>query len=102
MDLNLSREASPRFDVAIVGETNPDLIVYGLPRDLPEEREILASNFTLTLGSSSAILAHNLSLLGSSVTFSSRVGRDALGETCLERLREAGVELSHVVHSKIW
>ncbi len=63
-------------DVAIVGELNPDLILYGVPHELPEEREVLASGFTLTLGSSSAILAHNLSLLVSKVTFSSRVGCD--------------------------
>jgi sugar/nucleoside kinase (ribokinase family) len=86
-------------DVAIVGEINPDLILYGLPRELPEEREVLASGFTLTLGSSSAILAHNLSLLGSKVTLSSRIGSDVLGEMCCERLRGAGVELGHVVRS---
>jgi hypothetical protein len=38
-------------DVAIVGELNPDLILYGMPQELPEEREVLASGFTLTLGS---------------------------------------------------
>ena len=86
-------------DVAIVGELNPDLILYGVPRELPEEREILATGFTLTLGSSSAILAHNLSLLGSKVTFSSRIGCDAMGEMCCQRLREAGVEVSRVVKS---
>jgi sugar/nucleoside kinase (ribokinase family) len=87
------------FDVAIVGEINPDLIVYGLPRELPEEREIMASGFTLTLGSSSAILAHNLSLLGTKVSFSSRVGSDVLGEMCCQKLAEAGIDLSRVVHS---
>jgi sugar/nucleoside kinase (ribokinase family) len=92
-------EAMDRFDVAIVGEINPDLIVYGLPRELPEEREVLASGLTLTLGSSSAILAHNLSLLGSKVSFSSRIGTDVLGEMCCQRLTEAGIDLSHVVRS---
>ena len=64
-DSNGDRVASEQPDIAIVGELNPDLIVYGAPQELPEEREILTSGFTLTLGSSSAILAHNLSLLGS-------------------------------------
>lgn len=86
-------------DVAIVGELNPDLILYGVPAELPEEREILASGFNLTLGSSSAILAHNLSLLGSKVTFSSRVGCDAMGAMCCERLQAAGVDVSRVVRS---
>jgi sugar/nucleoside kinase (ribokinase family) len=86
-------------DVAVVGELNPDLIVYGVPRELPEEHEILASGYTLTLGSSSAILAHNLALLGSRVTFSSRIGCDVLGELCCEKLRDAGVEVNRVVRS---
>ncbi len=99
MDIDAHLDAPWRPDVAIVGELNPDLILYGLPRELPEEREILASGFALTLGSSSAILAHNLALLGTRVTFSSKIGCDVLGEMCCEKLDQAGVELSHVVHS---
>src|SRR5580698_2581659 len=93
------RGAAEQPEIAIVGELNPDLIVYGAPRELPEEREILASGFTLTLGSSSAILAHNLSLLGTKVTFSSRIGCDAMGEMCCQRLGEAGVQVDRVVSS---
>ncbi len=99
IDINAHEDAVWRPDISIVGELNPDLIVYGLPRELPEEREILANGFTLTLGSSSAILAHNLALLGSKVAFSSRIGSDVLGEMCCESLKKAGVELSHVVRA---
>ena len=99
VETSLQKGSSEQPDVAIVGELNPDLIVYGAPRDLPEEREVLASGFTLTLGSSSAILAHNLALLGSKVTFSSRVGGDALGEMCRRWLQEAGVQVDHVVQA---
>lgn len=99
MESNAHKGASERPDVAVVGELNPDLIVYGAPRELPEEREILTSGFTLTLGSSSAILAHNLALLGSKVAFSSRVGCDALGEMCCQWLKDAGVEVDRVVRS---
>jgi sugar/nucleoside kinase (ribokinase family) len=98
-DSDAHKDSPEQPDVAIVGELNPDLIVYGAPRELPEEREILTSGFTLTLGSSSAILAHNLSLLGSKVTFSSRVGSDALGEMCCQWLKGAGVRVGHVVRS---
>ena len=45
----------PRFDVTIAGELNLDLILYGLPDELPPERELLADRMMLTLGSSSAI-----------------------------------------------
>jgi len=85
-----------RTAVAIVGELNLDLILEGLPRDLPEERELLATDFTMTLGSSSAILAHNLALLGTSVSFSSLVGADPLGAHCCQWLREAGVQTDQV------
>ena len=64
----------PRFDVTIAGELNLDLILYGLPDELPPERELLADRMMLTLGSSSAIVAHNLSALGSRVGFQSLIG----------------------------
>ncbi len=82
--------------VSIVGELNPDIIFYGVPSSLPEEREILSTGFSLTLGSSSAILAHNLSLLGTSVSFSACTGNDLFGEMCCRILREAGVDLSYM------
>lgn len=69
-DGNRSPDLLKRPDVAIVGEINPDIILEGLPRELAEDREMLASGCTLTLGGSSSILAHNLALLGTTVTFS--------------------------------
>jgi len=86
----------PRFDVTIAGELNLDLIVYGLPEQLVPERELIADRMMLTLGSSSAIVAHNLSVLGSRVGFQSRVGDDSLGQISLERLRQGGVDVSRV------
>jgi sugar/nucleoside kinase (ribokinase family) len=86
----------PRFDVTVVGELNLDLILYGLPEELPTEREFLADGFMVTLGSSSAILAHNLAALGARVAFSSLIGDDPLGEIALQRLAAARVDVSHV------
>jgi sugar/nucleoside kinase (ribokinase family) len=86
----------PRFDVTIAGELNLDLILYGLPEQLPPERELLADHMMLTLGSSSAIVAHNLAALGSRVGFQSRIGDDPLGEIALERLQQGGVDVSLV------
>jgi sugar/nucleoside kinase (ribokinase family) len=86
----------PRFDVTIAGELNLDLILYGLPEQLPPERELLADGMMLTLGSSSAIVAHNLAALGSRVGFQSRIGDDPLGEIALERLQQGGVDVSLV------
>jgi len=86
----------PRFDVTIAGELNLDLILYGLPEQLLPERELLADRMMLTLGSSSAIVAHNLAALGSRVGFQSRIGDDPLGQIALERLQQGGVETSLV------
>jgi len=89
----------PRFDVTIAGELNLDLILYGLPEQLQPERELLADRMMLTLGASSAIVAHNLSALGSRVGFQSRIGDDPLGALALERLQQGGVDTSLVRHA---
>jgi hypothetical protein len=34
-----------RFDITIAGEINLDLILYGLPEQLPLDRELLATGF---------------------------------------------------------
>lgn len=86
----------PRFDVTVAGELNLDLILYGLPDDLPPERELIAERMMLTLGSSSAIVAHNLAALGQRVGFISRIGDDQLGQIALDRLGAGGVDVSKV------
>ncbi len=86
----------PLFDVTIAGELNLDLILYGLPEQLAPERELLADRMMLTLGSSSAIVAHNLAALGSRVGFQSRIGDDPLGQIALDRLQQSGVDISRV------
>lgn len=88
------------FDITIAGEINLDLILYGLPQQMEVERELLADDFRLTLGSSSAILAHNMAALGSRVGFITMTGDDSLGPIAMERLREAGVDVSKSVASR--
>jgi sugar/nucleoside kinase (ribokinase family) len=84
------------FDVSVIGELNLDLIFYGLPEKLELEHEHLAKELIVTLGSSSAIFAHNLSLLGNKVGFSSCIGSDPFGEICIQQLGVSGVDLSRV------
>ncbi|MFZ1010474.1 MAG: carbohydrate kinase family protein [Candidatus Sulfotelmatobacter sp.] len=86
----------PRFDVTIAGELNLDLILYGLPAELPPEREILADRMMLTLGGSSTIVAHNLAALGSRVGFISCVGDDVPSEIALHGLSVGGVDVGKV------
>jgi len=93
---NQQRRNMATLDVCVVGEINLDLILYGLPKELVLDRELLASGLALTLGSSSAIFAHNLSMLGNKVGFISKTGGDALGKMALDRLSVAGVDVGRV------
>jgi sugar/nucleoside kinase (ribokinase family) len=85
--------------VCVVGELNLDLVLYGLPKELESDAELLASDMALTLGSSSGIFAHNLSSLGTQVGFISKIGPDPLGKVALERLSAAGVDTTRVFQS---
>ena len=84
------------LDVCVVGEINPDLILYGLPPQLKPEQESLISGFRLTLGSSSAIFAHNLAVLGTRVGMVSKIGVDQLGKIAFDALASAGVDVTRV------
>src|SRR5436305_14822103 len=86
----------PQFDVTIAGELNLDLILYGLADELQPERELLADDMMLALGSSSAIVAHNLAALDASVGFVSCIGQDEMGKIALARLAESGVDVAKV------
>ena len=96
MNTHLPRTSVKPLDIAIAGETNLDLILYGLPQEMPTERELLASGFNLTLGGSSSILAYNLSVLGARVGFTSQVGSDEMGEIAIARLAAAGIDTAHI------
>jgi sugar/nucleoside kinase (ribokinase family) len=90
-----------KLDIVIAGEINLDLILYGLPQQMPVERELLASDFQVTLGSSSAILAHNLAVLGARVGFITRTGSDELGKLALTRLAESGADVSRSLGNSV-
>jgi sugar/nucleoside kinase (ribokinase family) len=85
---------SRRFDVTLVGDTNLDLLMYGLPEELPCEDELLANEMAIRVGGSGAITAHNLAALGSKVGFITPVSADEFGQLCQAELRRAGVDLS--------
>jgi sugar/nucleoside kinase (ribokinase family) len=89
--------AEKRFDVTIAGDCNLDLLLYGLPEDLPHERELLASGMDLQTGGSAAITACNLAALGNSVGFVCATAEDAFAPLCLSPLIAAGVDTSATV-----
>ncbi len=84
-----------RFDVALVGEANLDLVLYGLPEALPPEHELLAKDMAILMGGSPAITAHNLAKLGSKVGLITARANDLPATFCMLELEQAGVDLSH-------
>ena len=87
------------FDVIVVGELNVDLILNQI-ESFPElGKEKLADNMTLVLGSSSAIFASNLSVLGLRVAFIGKIGDDIFGRFCKAQLNEKGVDTSMLIQS---
>ena len=80
----------------VVGELNVDLIFNGI-KGLPKiGTEIVASNMDFTLGSSSAIMASNISALGIDTSFCGMIGVDEFGEFVLEQLQQKNVDTRYI------
>jgi sugar/nucleoside kinase (ribokinase family) len=87
------------FDVLVIGELNVDLILNDIEKFPAIGKEVLAHSMMVTLGSSSAIFASNLSTLGSRVAFSGMLGTDDFGKYMLTSLAAKGVDTSAIVQS---
>jgi sugar/nucleoside kinase (ribokinase family) len=88
-----------QFDVLVVGELNVDLILNTIDKFPEIGKEVLAHHMTLTLGSSSAIFASNLSTLGTNVTYAGKIGLDNFGDHILSSLHGKGVDTSNIIHT---
>jgi len=86
-----------KFDIIVVGELNIDLILNKIGGFPEVGKEIIADKMTLTLGSSSAICASNLSSLGLKVAFIGKLGNDILGQFIMNSLEEKGVDTSLII-----
>jgi sugar/nucleoside kinase (ribokinase family) len=89
--------AGKTTDVVVVGELNMDLIMNGLHAFPQVGKEIIAASMELTLGSSSAIFASNLSSLGSRVEFVGKIGQDLFGRMTLESLQRQNVGTEMII-----
>lgn len=90
-------EIEKKYDVLVVGELNVDLILDKIEKFPEVGKEVLAQKMTLTLGSSSAIFASNISSLGSRVAFVGKIGKDKFGEVVLESLQQKKVDTSMIL-----
>jgi sugar/nucleoside kinase (ribokinase family) len=78
--------------VLVVGDLNADLIFSGISSPPEPGREVLANDFSLELGSSSAICAAGLARLGNEVALLGKAGDDTLGRFCIDELIRLGVD----------
>jgi sugar/nucleoside kinase (ribokinase family) len=86
------------FDLLVVGDANPDVLVSGAPETPPAgQAETLVDAGALALGGSAAIMAHGAARLGVSTALAAMVGRDAAGDFVLDVLTTAGVDISGCV-----
>ncbi len=83
--------------ILVAGELNPDMILQGCGAFPTPGKEVLADDFSMVLGSASAICAMGLARLGNAVSFVSRIGTDLWGSFCLEILKRGGLDISNVI-----
>lgn len=88
----------PEYDLLVVGDANPDVVLTGAPRrPAYGQREELVERGELVLGGSGAITACGAARLGLRTAFVGRVGADAAGRLVLGMLAERGVDTRHCV-----
>ena len=87
-----------QFEVITVGELNVDLILNNIDGYPEVGKEKMAEKMTLTLGSSSAIFASNLSSLGANVSFLGKIGNDIFGDLVKNSLSDKGVDISYLIN----
>lgn len=88
------------IDVLVVGELNVDIILDRIDGFPEIGKEKLAENMIVTLGSSSAIFASNLSSLGTNVAFLGKIGKDNFGDLVIASLNRNKVDTGDIVISK--
>ncbi|GAA4246109.1 carbohydrate kinase family protein [Dactylosporangium darangshiense] len=82
-----------RYDVLVVGDANPDLVLRGDVRPRFGQQEQLLDAADLVLGGSAAITAAGCARLGLRTALLAAVGPDVFGTFTRERLAERGVDL---------
>jgi sugar/nucleoside kinase (ribokinase family) len=86
-----------KFDLVVIGELNPDLILRG--NAVPEfgQVEKIVEEAELTIGSSAAIFACGAARLGLRVAFIGKVGGDEFGDFMLRSLNQRGIDTHGVI-----
>jgi sugar/nucleoside kinase (ribokinase family) len=89
--------AQPAYDLVVVGDCNPDVLVLGddvTPRFGQHEK--LVSQMSLVIGGSASITAVAAVRLGLRVALVAAIGADAAGKFMLDQLTTEGVDVAGV------
>lgn len=89
-----------KYDVLVVGELNVDIILNRIDGFPEVGKEKLSKDFTVTLGSSSAIFASNLATLDTTVAFVGKTGQDDFAELIDRSLRSKGVSTDFIIKTQ--
>lgn len=85
------------FDVVVVGEINPDLVLKGNIEPAYGQVEQMVDEADLVIGSSAAIFAFGAVRLGLKVAFIGKAGNDLFGRFMLEGMKQHGIDTSGIV-----
>jgi len=88
-----------KIDVIVIGELNVDIILNEIESFPVIGKEIIANTMSVTLGSSSAIFASNLSSLGANVAFIGKIGEDNFAQVVIDALESKQVDTNHIIKS---
>jgi len=88
------------FDVSVIGELNIDFILNQIDSFPTIGKEILSKQMDVTLGSSSAIFASNLSSLNTKVAFIGKIGNDPFGDLVMMTLNKNGVDTNAIARKE--
>lgn len=88
---------SKEFDLLVIGEINPDLILSGGAVPAFGQVEKLVDKMALTIGSSAVIFACGAARLGMRVAFIGKVGQDLFGEFMRSQMIARGIDTQGVI-----
>lgn len=86
-------------NVLVVGELNIDVILNRIKGFPVIGEEIVADDMNITMGSSSAIFACNISTLGIDTSFCGMVGKDSFGKFILDELKRKRIDTTYITES---
>lgn len=86
-----------KFDILVAGELNADIIFNRINKMPQIGEEQKAESLTVTMGSSTAIFACNISKLGIRVCFCGKAGNDSFGKLVTDTLEDNGVDTGYVI-----